>query len=789
VTVERVEAGGRRWAERANADLLLLAVCVAGLLGGIVAALSGAGRVADGLWLVPAVIALASVLMAIVSALRAGRVGVDVLAALALAGAVAVHELAAAAVIALMVATGRVLESWATRRAESDLHRLLAHAPQAVHRYEAIGLTSPPLDDVAPGDLLLVKPGEVVPVDGRLESAVAVLDKSSLSGEPLPVTVPANDLVESGAVNAGPPFDMRAISSAQESTFAGIVRLVRESMAERAPFVRLADRFAVFFVPASLLLAGVAWAIAGSSGRAVAVLVVATPCPLILAAPIAVAAGLSRAARSGVIVKGGGVLERLAGARVLVLDKTGTVTRGQPRVTEVVAAPGFDADELVRLAGSLEQISSHVLGSAVVRAATDRGARLSWPDHAEERFGDGLAGEVDGRRVRAGRSGWVPTGDGAWARRVRRRAELDASTTMFVEVDGEPVGALVLEDPLRPDSARTVRQLRAAGVERIVMATGDKQAVAESVAAVLGVDAVLAERSPAEKVEAVRSERQRGVTVMVGDGVNDAAALAAADVGIALGAKGGTASSDAADVVLTVDRLDRIVDALRTAKRSRRIALESVTIGMGLSLLAMGAAAAGLLAALPGAIAQEVIDVIAIVNALRALASPKGQTSVTADEAALASRLASEHLELYPRLAEIREVADTVESMPGPEGRRRLESLEKFLVDELLPHERVEQEEFYPVVARIVGGQDPIGPMSRAHVEIAHLVSLLGRVVRDFDPGGTDGADVRELRRLLYGLHAVLVLHFAQEDEDYLSIVPGMGSGPGEGKTTTPVPA
>jgi heavy metal translocating P-type ATPase len=757
---------------RFSFDWGLLLACSLSLVAGTAAWLAGARVLSDVIWSVAAGLALVAVLSAVLSALRARRVGVDVLAAVALAGTVAVGEYAASAVIALMVATGAVLESWASTRAEADLQRLLQHAPQIVHRYESGELTSPPLASIMPGDLLLVKAGEIAPVDGRIESEMAVLDLSSLTGESVPVTISANELVESGAVNAGGPFDLRAIATAEESTFAGIVRLVSQAMSDKAPFVRMADRFAAWFVPFSLALSAFTWALTGSAARAVAVLVVATPCPLILAAPIAIVAGLSRAARLGVIVKGGAVLERLATAKVIVFDKTGTVTRGEPRVTELVTAPGWQADEVLRLAASIEQTSPHVLASAVVRAAVERGLSLAWPDVAKEVLGAGASGVVVGRQVRVGRAEWFGSVRPPWARGLRRRVDMDASISVYVEVDGELTGALLLEDPLRPDAARTMRELRSAGVRRIVMASGDRQSVAEAVGAVLGVDQVLAERSPADKVESVRLERRLGTTVMVGDGVNDAPALAAADVGIALGARGASASSETADVVVTVDRIDRIVDTLRTARRCRRIALESVTIGMGMSVAAMAVAAVGLLAALPGAITQEAIDVVVILNALRALLPPRSATRVSATEAELGRRLTAEHRQLRPQLAAIRTVADDLETLSQPDARIRLTALERFLVDELLPHERLEQDEFYPIVARLIGGHDPIGPMSRAHVEIAHLVSVFGRVVHDVGPDGPDEDDRMELRRVLYGLHAVLLLHFAQEDEGYLSILP-----------------
>ena len=384
--------------------------------------------------------------------------------------------------------------------------------------------------------------------------------------------------------------------------------------------MRLADRYAGVFLGVALALAGAAWAFSGDLERAVAVLVVATPCPLILAAPVAIVSGLSRAARRGVVVKGGAALEQLASGEILLFDKTGTITAGHPRVADILTATDMSADDVLRYAASLDQVSPHVLAAAVVRAARARGLALSLPDDVEEVPGHGVRGRVDGHVVAVGKAGWTSAASApGWTRTVRRRAALDGALTIFVDVDGAPVGALLLDDPIRPDAARTIRQLRRDGIRRIVMVTGDREENAQTVGAVIGVDDVFAERTPAEKVEAVRLEKRAGNTIMVGDGINDAPALALADVGVAVGARGATASSEAADVVLTVDRLDRLGEAVVIARRSRRIALESVVVGIGLSLAAMVAAAFGYLPPVWGALLQELIDVAVILNALRAL--------------------------------------------------------------------------------------------------------------------------------------------------------------------------
>jgi soluble P-type ATPase/iron-sulfur cluster repair protein YtfE (RIC family) len=378
---------------------------------------------------------------------------------------------------------------------------------------------------------------------------------------------------------------------------------------------------------------------------------------------------------------------------------------------------------------------------------------------------------VGGHDVAVGKAAWLAAPTAGWARPIRRRAALDGALTVFVQVDGTPVGALLLDDPIRPDAARTIRQLRRDGIRRIVMVTGDRADNATTVGSVIGVDEVLAERSPADKVEAVKLEKRLGPTIMVGDGINDAPALAVADVGVAVGARGSTASSEAADVVLTVDRLDRLGEAIVIARRARRIALQSVIVGIGLSLLAMLVAAAGYLPPAWGALLQEAIDVAVILNALRALRDTTSRHRLTPVEARIARRFTAEHSALRPELARIRAAADALDASRPRESLGLAHEIHRFLVEDLEPHEAAEDSMLYPALTRVLGGGDPTATMSRAHVEIAHLIRRLGSVLDDIDPTGPDEEDIKELRRLLYGLHAILQLHFAQEDEGYLSLV------------------
>ncbi|MFI2364681.1 heavy metal translocating P-type ATPase [Promicromonospora sp. NPDC019610] len=552
-----------------------------------------------------------------------GRVGLDILAVVAMVATLAVHEYVASLVIVLMLAGGEALEDFAARRARRDLTALLDRSPRTAHVIDDPrsagfdGVRDTEVDDVVVGDVLLVRPGEIVPVDGVLLDGGGTFDESSLTGESLPVGREAGDEVLSGAVNGTRAVRLRAARRSADSQYQQIVALVEAAQESRAPVVRLADRFAVPFTAVSLVLAGTAWALSGDSTRFAEVLVLATPCPLLIAAPVAFLSGLSRAAKLGVIMKGGTVVEQLAGLRSAAFDKTGTLTQGRPDLVAARPAAGFTSDELLLLAASAEQYSSHVFADSVRRAAAARGLDLLAADDAEEVATNGVVATVKGRRVVVGKPGYV--------RSVAPDAVVaplgPGQAAAYVAVDGRFAGTLVLADDPRPESAAVVSWLRENGVEHVTMLTGDARPTAESVARQVGVDDVRAELLPGEKVLIAAGLTPRPL-MMVGDGVNDAPVLAASDVGVAMGARGATAAGDAADVVLLVDSLGGLVDAVSVGRHTLRTALAAIWLGIGLSLALMVVAMTGVIPAVTGALVQELVDLATILYALRALGGP-----------------------------------------------------------------------------------------------------------------------------------------------------------------------
>lgn len=562
-------------------------------------------------WVLAGLVGLVPAVTWLVNDLRHKTMGSDVLAVLALLGALFTDELFAAAVISVMLATGRVLESWAEGQAERQLKALLSRMPRIVHRIKADeSIEEIDIERIEIGDRILIRSGEITPTDGNL-LIQATLDESALTGEPLPVRREIGDEISSGVLNAGAPFEYTASSTSENSTYAGIIKLVKAAQAKSAPGVRLANTWALRFVPVALLIAGLAWAISGDIDRAVAVLVAATPCPLILAVPIAIVAGLSQAAKNGAIIKGGGILELLAKAETVLLDKTGTLTHGGPAVSDINTQPGISDDELLQLAASVDQYSPHIVAKALVDESKKRRMTLMSAIDIEEIAGHEIAATINGARIVVGQMRYeIPT----W---------LHFSQPLMVAVarDGELIGVIGLDDPIRKESAQMVADLRSAGVRHIALVTGDRDETAREVASSVGITEIYSKVTAAGKLEIAEAAKlsTNGSVIVVGDGINDAPALAAADVGVAMGARGASAASEAADVVIVEDSIDRLTRAIRIAKSSRRKALQAAGLGMGLSFIVMGTGALGITNASQGAIAQEVIDVIAILWALTAL--------------------------------------------------------------------------------------------------------------------------------------------------------------------------
>ena len=555
-----------------------------------------------------------------------GTLGVDVLAITAIVATVLVGEYVATLIIVLMLTGGAALEDFAVNRAKRELDALLRRAPQIAHRLGAGTDTDTdtdtgngevedvPATDVRPGNLLLVRPAEIVPVDGALVSVSAVFDESSLTGESLPVEREAGDAVLSGSINGQAAATIRATATAADSQYQQIIALVEEASASKAPVVRLADRYAVPFTAVSLSIAALAWIVSGDPARFAEVLVVATPCPLLISAPVAFMGGMSRAARNGIIVKGGGVLEMLSRAKTVVFDKTGTLTHGSPTIARVLPEPGFDEDELLALAASAEQYSSHVLAASVIAAARTRGLELIGSETANEVPAHGVVARLGAREVTVGKLSFI---------RERATDAVAApieggELAIYIAVDGRFAGSIVASDTLRENAPQTLADLRALGLRDTVMLTGDARPTAEHIAALVGIEQVQADCLPADKVNAVRGLAHRPV-IMVGDGVNDAPVLAVADVGIAMGARGATAASESADVVILIDDLTRAARAVAIGQDTIRIALQSIWLGIALSLGLMVLAAFGFIPATAGALLQEFVDLATILNALRAI--------------------------------------------------------------------------------------------------------------------------------------------------------------------------
>ncbi|MFM9918412.1 heavy metal translocating P-type ATPase [Lacisediminihabitans sp. H27-G8] len=554
--------------------------------------------------------------------LRKGIVGIDILAIVAIVATVLVGEFFASIIIVLMVSGGRALEDFAQGRARRELDALLDREPQVAHRTHADSddIDDIPAGEVVVGDLILVRSGEVVPVDGQLVSASAAFDESSLTGESLPVTRVAGETVLSGSVNGVTATTIVATALARDSQFQAIVALVEAASSNRAPVVRLADRYAIPFTVISLLIGAVAWFVSGDPVRFAEVLVLATPCPLVLAAPVAFMGGMSRAAHHGIIVKGGGVLETLARVRTAVFDKTGTLTIGAPTVTRILPREPWNETQLLARVASAERFSSHVLAASLVASAEDRGLVLPSAENAVEVAAQGVSATIDGQRIEIGTLAFAA----AAAPGVEAVDLAAGELAIYIAIGGRFAGVVVASDPVRDNAHSTIEQLGMLGVHETVMLTGDANATAAHVASAVGISQFTADCLPIDKVAAVRDIAARPV-LMIGDGVNDAPVLAAADVGIAMGARGATAASESAAAVILIDDISVVALAVRIGQDTVRIALQSIWLGIALSIGLMLIAAFGVIPATLGAGIQEVVDLATILNALRAI-RPKEHT-------------------------------------------------------------------------------------------------------------------------------------------------------------------
>lgn len=545
-------------------------------------------------------------------ALRLKEFGSDSLAALAILAAAVTNEWLAAAIIALMLASGRALEDWATGKSNRELKSLLDRAPKHAHRLLTDGRVDEiTIEQINIGDHIRVLSGEVIPIDGKLLT-LGVLDESALTGEPYPVAHEIGSDISSGVVNTGHTLELTATSTAEQSTYSNLIRLVKQASAESADSVRLANRWAVWFIPFTLLLAFGVLLIGQNQAAAVAVLIAATPCPLILAIPVAIISGMSKSSARGALIKGGKFLELLAKAKTVMLDKTGTLTHGGAVVTNFETAPGVDGAELALLAASLEQHSPHPVARAIVDYAEFLDVQLADAEQVDESHGHQITGLVLGKRITAGQPALsLPT----WSAG-------GSALLVEIKVDGVVQGIIGLDDPLRDDAIETIENLRKLGVEKIILVSGDREETANLVGNEIGADEIYARCTPETKLEFVRQEKAKtnGSVLLVGDGINDAPALAAATVGIAMGARGATAASEAADVVIIEDSIKHLASAIDISKAAFRKATQSAGVGMALAVAAMGGAAFGLFNATQSAVLQEVIDASAILWALTPLA-------------------------------------------------------------------------------------------------------------------------------------------------------------------------
>lgn len=587
-------------------------VILVGLISGVFV-LFGLAFVAQWLISLTSLVIAVQLGIGMIKTLRNGQYGIDILAITAIVSTVAVGQYWATLVITLMLVGGEALEAFANMRAKAELTELMKRAPKIAHLVSSHGtITDVDIDSVVTHDVLSVKPGEIIPVDGIIKDGHGSIDESSLTGESLPVDKKPGDTVLSGAVNGNETLTIIASSDASASQYAQIVALVQAAADSRAPFVRLADRYAVPFTLIAFIIGIIAWVLSGDPIRFAEVLVVATPCPLLIAAPVALISGMSRAAKQGIIMKSGAVIEQLARIQSIVFDKTGTLTSGSLSVHDIMPSKGMDARELIRITASIEQASPHVIADVIVKYATSKHIALSHPSSSNEVAGNGIHGVLHGDNIHVGNRDYI----------LKHSLKTDVipladRTTVYIARNGSYIGSISFVDTIRANSKATLRRLRALQIDNISMLTGDNKQTALLVGKELGITHIQAECLPVDKLSFIQ-KLSRHPIMMVGDGVNDAPVLSAADVGIAMGARGATAASESADAVILFDDISKVVDAIEISRHTIRVALQSVFIGIIISIGLMVVAATGRIPAIVGAGLQELVDVIVILNALRA---------------------------------------------------------------------------------------------------------------------------------------------------------------------------
>ena len=547
----------------------------------------------------------------------------DIIALLAIVTAILLNDAFPGLVIVLMQSGGKALEDHAFKRASSSLDALLARSPQLAHRKKDHGLEEINVVDVRIGDLLSVRPGDLIPVDGEITNEQAEIDESALTGEPLPKIKQIGEQVFSGTINVGNAFEMRADKISGESQYAKIVQLVRKAQQEKAPIQRLADRYAVWFTPITIGISGIGWLLTHNVETVLAVLVVATPCSLIFATPVAIISGINKAAKSGIIIKTGSAIEQVGKAHAVVFDKTGTITFGTPIVEKVIPANKINASDLLRKAASVEQLSSHPTASVLVKNGHEMFGKLPIPTNFHELAGAGVDGDIEGEHIIVGSQSvfenFVDAGFAEYIREVKKQINSEGKMLAFVGINNKPAGVIVFGDKIRPDVNLMMEHIKKLGVKKIIMLTGDNLDNAKSIAQQAGITDLEANLLPEQKVLAVKKLKQEFENVvMIGDGINDAPALAASTVGVAMGAHGTAISAEAADMVLLVDDISKVSKVIEIGQKTIQVAKQSIFVGLGVSFVFMAIASLGYIPPAIGALLQEVLDVSVILNALRA---------------------------------------------------------------------------------------------------------------------------------------------------------------------------